>query len=297
MKKVLIFTLSLLLLANIVAAANKPPKVLMATTVGVVKSIDMNNQSFVMEKAGLMRFFYAFLGWFKFQRSTDITVITTTETEFKKKTTEGVASGAFTDLAVDQRVQVKGAYVKELTTGKTSLKATNVSILTPVQTALKECQTDSDCAWCGNTCVEKNTLKNKKCAQVMPPAGYDCKCVLDHDCPGVIPTTITSADGHVTTLPSCGHCKKVLRSGPPTTHPSTSTSDIIDKTCQEACSRKGFKNGICRSWSLDVPTGRQYNCNSNETEIGQTKDCLSIWHPRMSGNIGKTCCCSKGTAE
>ncbi|NMB92452.1 MAG: hypothetical protein GYA31_02415 [Parcubacteria group bacterium] len=291
MKKVLIFTLSFLLLANIVAAANKPSKVLMATTVGVVKSIDMNNQSFVMEKTGLMKFFYALLGALKFQapRSTDITVITTTETEFKKKTTEGVASGAFTDLAVGQRVQVKGSYLKESTTTKTSLKATNVFILTPVQVALKECQTDADCTWCGNTCVEKNTLKNRMCAQVMPPEGYDCKCVLDHDCPGVIPVTITSADGHVTTLPSCGHCKKVLRSGPSTTHPATSTSEIIDKTCQEACIAQGYTNGICRQWAVTAQA--KFGCNLNETEIGQTKDCTTIVNGHSLLGIGKTCCC------
>jgi len=268
MKKVLIFTLSLLLLANIVAAANKPAKI--ATTVGVIKSIDMNSQSFVMEKAGLMKFLYAFIGLFGSKKSTDITVITITETEFKKKTTEGVASGAFTDLAVGQRVQVKGTYIKELTTAKTSLKATSVFILTPVQAALKACQTDADCAWCGTNCLKKDL--NRVCIQISPPEGYDCQCVNSV-------------------------CKKVSST---TSSISTSTTTTIDKTCQQACSRRGFKNGICRSWSLDVPTGRQYNCNPNETEIGETKNCLNIWHPHMPGNIGKTCCCSKGqtgTAE
>jgi hypothetical protein len=284
MKKVLIFTLSILLLANIVAAANKPPKVLMATTVGIIKSIDMNNQSFVMEKAGLMRFLYAFVGLFGSKKSTDITVITTTETEFKKKTTEGVANGTFTDLAINQRVQVKGTYITEQTTTTTTstststtatttttprskIKATNVFILTPVQAALKKCQTDADCAWCGTNCLKKDL--NRVCIQISPPEGYDCQCVNSV-------------------------CKKVSST---TSSISTSTTTTIDKTCQQACSRRGFKNGICRSWSLDVPTGRQYNCNPNETEIGETKDCLSIWHPHMPGNIGKTCCCSKGKIE
>jgi len=271
MKKVLIFTLSLLLLANIVAAANKPAKI--ATTVGVIKSIDMNNQSFVMEKAGLMKFLYGFIGLFGSKKSTDITVITATETEFKKKTTEGVASGAFTDLAVGQRVQVKGSYIKELTTGKTSIKATSVFILTPVQAALKACQTDADCAWCGTNCLKKES--NRVCIQISPPEGYDCQCVNSV-------------------------CKKVSITTT-TTSISTSTTTTIDKTCQEACTAQGYISGICRAWS--VAPEAEYGCHLNETAIGDTKDCTIFVHGGRSRplvGVGKTCCCSKeqaGTAE
>jgi len=281
MKKVLIFTLSLLLLANIVAAANKPPKVLMATTVGVVKSVDMNNQLFVMERTGLMRFIYAFLGLFKFQRSTNITVITTTETEFKKKTTEGVAGGAFTDLAVGQRVQVKGSYITEQTTTTTTststpttttttprskIKATSVFILTPIQMALKKCQTDSDCTWCGNTCVEKNTLKDKMCAQVMPPAGFICQCINNV-------------------------CQKAPASGVVLITIPTSTANIIDKTCLKACQDKGYTKSVCRQWAVTLKA--KMGCNKNEKEIGQTKDCTTVVNGQSLLGIGKTCCCSK----
>jgi hypothetical protein len=240
-----------------------------------------------MEKTGLMRFFYAFLRVLKFQRSTDITVITVTETEFKKKTTEGVATGAFTDLAVGQRVQVKGTYVKELTTGKTSLKATSVFILTPVQAALKACQTDSDCAWCGTNCLKKES--NRVCIQISPPAGYDCKCVFESG-PNPIgaPTTGTML---------VGHCKKVLSSSPSTTNPwaPTSTPDIIDKICQEACIAKGYTKSVCRQWAVTAKA--KFGCNSNETEIGQTKDCTTVVNGHSLLGIGKTCCCSKGKIE
>ena len=263
MKKVLIFTLSLLLLANIVAAANKPAKI--ATTVGVIKSIDMNSQSFVMEKAGLMKFLYAFIGLFGSKKSTDITVITITETEFKKKTAEGAASGAFTDLAVGQRVQVKGRYMKELTTGKTSFKAVSVFILTPVQAALKACQTDADCAWCGTNCLKKDL--NRVCIQISPPEGYDCQCVNSV-------------------------CKKVSST---TSSISTSTTTTIDKTCQEACIAQEHVTGICRQWAVTLKP--KMGCNKNETEIGQTKDCTTIVNGQPLLGIGKTCCCSKGKIE
>jgi len=253
----------------------------MTTTVGVVKSIDMNNQSFVMEKAGLMRFFYAFLRVLKFQRSTDITVITSTETEFKKKTAEGVASGAFTDLAVGQRVQVKGSYITEqitttttstststttttTTTSQPKIKATSVFILTPVQVALKKCQTDSDCAWCGTNCLKKES--NRVCIQISPPEGYDCKCVNSVCKKASVTTTTTSI--------------------------STSTTTTIDKTCQEACVAKGHITGICRQWAVTAKA--KFGCNPNETEIGQTKDCTTVVNGHSLLGIGKTCCCSKG---
>jgi opacity protein-like surface antigen len=280
MKKVLIFTLSILLLANIVAAANKPAKI--STIVGVIKSIDMNNQSFVMEKSGLMRFLYAFIGLFGSKKSTDITVITSTETEFKKKTTEGVASGVFTDLAVSQRVQVKGTYVTGQTTTTTStststtttiittsqpkIKATSVFILTPVQAAPKKCQTDADCSWCGTNCLKKDS--NRVCIQISPPEGYDCKCV-NNLCKKVSVTTTTSI--------------------------STSTTTTIDKTCQEACIAKGHVTGICRQWTVTAKA--KMGCNKNETEIGQTNDCTTIVDGQPLLGVGKTCCCSKGKLE
>jgi len=263
MKKILIFTLSILLLANIVAAANKPVKI--STTVGVIKSIDMNNQSFVMEKSGLMRFLYAFIGLFGSKKSTDITVITATETEFKKKTTEGVASGAFTDLAVKQRVQVKGSYTTELTTSKISLKATSVFILTPVQATPKKCQTDADCSWCGTNCLKKES--DRVCIQISPPEGYNCKCVNSV-------------------------CKKVPIT---TTSTSTSTTNIIDKTCQQACIAKGHITGICRQWTVTAKA--KFGCNKNETEIGQTSDCTTIVNGQPLLGVEKTCCCSKGEIE
>jgi len=286
MKKVLIFTLSLLLLANIVAAANKPAKIV--TTVGIIKSIDMNNQSFVMEKAGLMRFLYAFIGLFGSKKSTDITVITTTEsdysyfTEFKKKTTEGVASGVFTDLAVNQRVQVKGSYITGQTTTTTSvststtttiiitsqpkIKATSVFILTPVQATPKKCQTDADCSWCGTNCLKKES--NRVCIQISPPEGYNCKCINNV-------------------------CKKVSSSA--TTSTSTSTPTTIDKTCQEACITQEHINGICRQWAVTLKA--KMGCNPNETEIGQTKDCTTVINGQPLLGIGKTCCCSKEKIE
>lgn len=281
MKKVLILTLSILLLANIVVAVNKPVKI--STTVGVIKSIDMNNQSFVMEKSGLMRFLYAFIGLFGSKKSTDITVITTTETEFKKKTTEGVASGAFTDLAVNQRVQIKGSYITGQTTTTTSvststtttiittsqpkIKATSVFILTPVQATPKKCQTDTDCAWCGTNCLKKES--NKVCIQISPPEGYDCKCV-NNVCKKVSVTTTTTST-------------------------STSTTTTIDKTCQESCISKGHVTGICRQWTVTAKA--KFGCNKNETEIGQTKDCTTIVNGQPLLGVGKTCCCSKGEIE
>jgi len=260
MKKVLIFTLSLLLLANIVAAANKPAKI--ATTVGVIKSIDMNSQSFVMEKAGLMKFLYAFIGLFGSKKSTDITVITITETEFKKKTAEGAASGAFTDLAVGQRVQVKGRYMKELTTGKTSFKAVSVFILTPVQAALKACQTDADCAWCGTNCLKKDL--NRVCIQISPPEGYDCQCVN-------------------------GICRTV------------STLTTIDTTCQEACTAQGYISGICRAWSVAPEAEYGCHLNETAIgDTKDCTIFVHGGRSRPLVGIGKTCCCSKGqtgTAE
>ncbi len=267
MKKVLIFTLSIFLLANMVVATNKPAKI--ATTVGVIKSIDINNQSFVMEKAGLMRFLYAFIGLFGSKKSTDITVITITETEFKKKTTEGVASGAFTDLTVKQRVQVKGSYITEQTTttitSTSKIKATSVFILTSVRAALKKCQVDTDCSWCGTNCLKKES--DRVCIQISPPEGYDCKCVNNV-------------------------CKKVSST---TTSISTSTTTTIDKTCQEACVTKGHINGICRQWTITLKA--KMGCNPNETEIGQTKDCTTIVNGQPLLGVGKTCCCSKGKIE
>jgi len=289
MKKVLIFTLSILLLANIAAAANKPAKI--STTVGVIKSIDMNNQSFVMEKSGLMRFLYAFIGLFGSKKSTDITVITTTEsdysyfTEFKKKTTEGVANGVFTDLAVNQRVQVKGTYITGqttttistststtttiITTSQPKMKATSVFILTPVQAALKKCQTDTDCAWCGTNCLKKDSNVDRICIQISPPEGYNCKCI-NNVCKKVSVTTTTTST-------------------------STSTTTTIDKTCQEACIAKGHITGICRQWTVTLKA--KFGCNKNETEIGQTKDCTTVVNGQPLLGIGKTCCCSKEKLE
>lgn len=262
MKKILTLALGILLLANIAAAINKPAKI--STTVGVIKSIDMNNQSFIMEKTGLMKFLYDFIGLFGSKKSTNITVITSAETEFKKKTTEDVTNGIFTDLVINQRVQVKGSYITELTTSKTSLKATSVFILTPVQATLKKCQADADCAWCGTNCLKKES--NKVCIQISPPEGYDCKCVNNI-------------------------CKKVSV----TTTTSSSTTTTMDKTCQEECKDKGHITGICRQWTVTAKA--KFGCNKNETEIGQTNDCSTIVNGQPLLGVGKTCCCSKGEIE
>ncbi|MGC8851727.1 MAG: hypothetical protein ACP5PR_01345 [Minisyncoccia bacterium] len=42
---------------------------------------------------------------------------------------------------------------------------------------IKQCQTDSDCTWCGMSCVNKEEIKGKACPQVMPREGLACKCV------------------------------------------------------------------------------------------------------------------------
>jgi len=267
MKKVLIAILGIVLTANIVIAATStaPIKVRLATTVGIVKSIDTEAHSFVIEKTGIIKYVYKLLGWLKLMKPTSaqLTVLTSDQTVFQKKTIQGVATSTFKDLAINQRVQVKGTTLKDAIPNKVALQATHVFILTPAQAALKQCESDTDCGWCGNTCVAKNTLKGKKCPDVMPPAGLSCKCQNN-----ICQKTATSTSSSTVTT-------------------STSTTTTIsEKTCLKACQDKHYHSGICRSWPITATA--HYGCNPKETDIGWSTDCNV---PQGLLGVGKTCCC------
>ena len=267
MKKALILCLSFLILANVVIAAAKSPK--LNTTVGIIQSINPTDKTFVIKKTGIIKFIADIFHLFRVQKTATLTIITTIDTEFTKKTNEGVATGAFTDLLVGQKVQVKGTTAKDAT-GKITFTATKVFILTPPQKVQKACESDADCKWCGNTCVAKNTLKGKMCADVMPPEGYSCKC-QNNICQKTATSTSSST---VTTSTST------------TTTSTSTTTTISEKTCLKACQDKHYHSGICRSWPITATA--HYGCNPKETDIGWSTDCNV---PQGLLGVGKTCCC------
>ena len=60
---------------------------------------------------------------------------------------------------------------------------------TTVERGVEACSTDSDCGWCGANCVVP--YPGMICALMMPPDGYDCKCVAGKCSSVPTPTTTT----------------------------------------------------------------------------------------------------------
>jgi len=69
-----------------------------------------------------------------------------------------------------------------------------------------------------------------------------------------------------------------------------------ENTCDQECKSKGYRSGICRSWTV-VPTVK-WGCEDNEANIGETSDCTT----RISASneiegrlvgVGKACCCQR----
>ncbi|MGC8651188.1 MAG: hypothetical protein ACP5RX_01050, partial [Minisyncoccia bacterium] len=104
-----------------------------------------------------------------------ITLQATQDTKFYLRTssTSGFAEGSFSDLKVNDQVVASADLVNNTYTAL-EVKITGRFIPSPKprpNPALKECQTDTDCAWCGMSCVNKEEIKGKACPQVMPKPG------------------------------------------------------------------------------------------------------------------------------
>lgn len=74
-------------------------------------------------------------------------------------------------------VTVSGNITPTATPGVTNTPTIPVGTSpTPTSTTTR-CTSDSQCGWCGSTCSISNIIRPTACLDVMPPAGYGCKCV------------------------------------------------------------------------------------------------------------------------
>lgn len=127
--------------------------------------------------------------FFKKPQNAPITIQVTPNTKFSVRTSKeaGFTDGNFSDLKVDDRVVVSAEETNQTYTAL-EVKIVGRFIPSPKHIPeIKQCQTDADCSWCGMSCVNKEEIKDKACAQVMPKPGTSCKCV-DNRCM-VVPLT------------------------------------------------------------------------------------------------------------
>lgn len=191
MKKIIVFVLLLTLVVPLVmnaqVANRQSSGERIYNLVGTVQTINSTERSFELKLAGYTSRLWGFFAnlWSLLSKKSTVPIykiITDENTVFAKKSTSGVVSGAFSDLSVGLRVQVKGI----LSTSSSDqyrgiILAKNVFILTPSSaispSQAPQCNSDSDCMWCGNNCVAKSRGSEKLiCPQVMPPEGFICKC-------------------------------------------------------------------------------------------------------------------------
>jgi len=154
-------------------------------------------------------------------------VIEGTKFYLRTSATTGFTEGSFQDLKVNDQVNV----LTDVRTAYGTLPSNNYTVYTALEVkitgrfipvpktipAITQCQTDTDCTWCGMNCVLKTTLKDRMCAQVMPKEGTECKCVFVLPPAGITPTTVTGPSGNAVPLPTYGVCKAVLSTSTPST--------------------------------------------------------------------------------
>ena len=268
------------------AEAQRPPQQLpqfqpqlkKITVVGTISTINAEEKSFTLEKPGFFASIFTIIRGE--QRPTiRFKVLTSQETEIKKKSLAGVEPAQFTDLKTGQKVQAKGVIAPPL--NARIIRANSVFILTPPKPlATKECESNTDCIWCGVNCINAKVKENRNiaCPQISPPQGFECKCV-EGKCQKVL-------TGETTTTTST----TITASDTTTTTTSTTTPSITNKTCQEVCKGKEYQNGICRTWPI-TPRAK-IGCKKDEINAGQTKDCTTLVGGRRLIGVGRTCCCS-----
>lgn len=130
------------------------------TITGIIKSVDPVSLTLTVQPTGfsLHRFFTRFIGFFSSKPKIQTYLISLPSTTIiLKKATDGTkVTGVFGDLAVNQRIQIKGT---SSTVSKTSFTASQVFILNLVKVqephdtrttvTTLACTADSDCFQCG----------------------------------------------------------------------------------------------------------------------------------------------------
>ena len=111
-----------------------------------------------------------------------IVINVTNSTKFYLRTsqTAGFTEGSFQDLKEKDHVVVTADKNNDTYTAL-EVKIAGRFIPNPKPKPpipeIKQCQTDTDCTWCGMACVNKSELAGKACPQVMPREGTACQCV------------------------------------------------------------------------------------------------------------------------
>lgn len=155
--------------------------------VGEVTALDEATKSFTLKvQPG---FWGKLLGAILQVRKTEKTyqVLVTDQTAIRYKSDKGVIQGGFENLAVGQKVLLVG---KLALPSQNKIEAISILVLTPWK-KMNQCDTDSDCAWCGRNCLKKDP--QRYCVQVTPPEGYECKCI-NHQCQKVAPNRPLSCE-------------------------------------------------------------------------------------------------------
>lgn len=194
MKRTIVLILLFSLIAPLVIKADSINKSFQSeriyNLVGTVESINPTEKSFELKVGGLasrIKGFFASL-FANYYQPRLFKIITDENTLIYKKSTQGVVSGTFSDLIVGLRVQVKGKLSAPASEDyRGTILAKNIFILTPASSTTTsitlppitapECRIDSDCTWCGNSCLAKSKLpRPTHCPDVRPPLGVECKC-------------------------------------------------------------------------------------------------------------------------
>lgn len=157
----------------------------MLVITGVVKAVDAATQTITVEPTGfsIHRLFNRIFGRNKIQNQTYLVNVSTTTQIFKKGTDGARITGVFADLAVNQKLQIKG--IRSQATNS-SFTASQIFILNiakvpvtsrPTTTISTACSVTSDCTKCGNKCIRKVVGQVINCPKMEVTSNMTCECV------------------------------------------------------------------------------------------------------------------------
>jgi len=167
---------------------NALPKQLKSLTItGIIKSVDPTALTITIQPTGFSfhRLFNGFLGIFssKPKIQTYLISVPNTTVILKKATDDARITGAFSDLAVNQRIQIKGT---RSTVSNTSFIANQIFILNTVKApefrdtrttaTTLACSADSDCLQCGKRCIRKVAGQAFNCPDIEVSTDTKCLC-------------------------------------------------------------------------------------------------------------------------
>ncbi|MGC9067345.1 MAG: hypothetical protein ACP5HL_02800, partial [Minisyncoccia bacterium] len=134
---------------------------------------------------------------------------------------------------------------------------------------IKQCQTDSDCTWCGMSCVNKEEIKGKACPQVMPKPGSACRCVNNRCEVGPLIAPTTTLTKPVTTItPITTLTGKVTAINIDSTNPNTGSFSLVKninwfQKLREIILMKSQNNPI----ALQVTTNTKFYLRTSENNL------------------------------